>query len=162
MEKVARIATHLLAWLASLGTAVAACAAVYFLSINNLKVRPEFAFFHTEISHWVWGLVCSLRGAQGSRAVVAARADTSSAEPKELPLQGMPHWALWQEWGTWGVWANPTPLSSSCLPEPMVSLGTVCLVIWGETRSSPSKAHPFFFPRNCIWAGALTLGTHII
>nr|XP_030141137.3 transmembrane channel-like protein 5 [Taeniopygia guttata]XP_030141138.3 transmembrane channel-like protein 5 [Taeniopygia guttata]XP_030141139.3 transmembrane channel-like protein 5 [Taeniopygia guttata]XP_030141140.3 transmembrane channel-like protein 5 [Taeniopygia guttata] len=38
MERVARIATHLLAWLASLGTAVAACAAVYFLSINNLKL----------------------------------------------------------------------------------------------------------------------------
>ncbi|XP_053847957.1 transmembrane channel-like protein 5 [Vidua macroura] len=38
MERVVRIATHLLAWLASLGTAVAACAGVYFLSINNLEL----------------------------------------------------------------------------------------------------------------------------
>ncbi|NXM15920.1 TMC5 protein, partial [Ploceus nigricollis] len=37
-ERVLRIAVHLLAWLASLGTAVAACAGVYFLSINNLKL----------------------------------------------------------------------------------------------------------------------------
>ncbi|XP_032930287.1 transmembrane channel-like protein 5 isoform X2 [Catharus ustulatus] len=38
MERVCRIATHLLAWVVSLGTAVAACAGVYFLSINNLEL----------------------------------------------------------------------------------------------------------------------------
>ncbi|NXA05642.1 TMC5 protein, partial [Sapayoa aenigma] len=37
-ERVARIAVHLLSWFASLGTAVAACAGVYFLSINNLEL----------------------------------------------------------------------------------------------------------------------------
>uniref|UniRef100_A0A8C5U904 Transmembrane channel-like protein n=1 Tax=Malurus cyaneus samueli TaxID=2593467 RepID=A0A8C5U904_9PASS len=44
-----RIAIHLFAWAASLGTAVAACTGVYFLSINNLKVRPR-----------VWALLPSL------------------------------------------------------------------------------------------------------
>ncbi|NXE35880.1 TMC5 protein, partial [Ptilorrhoa leucosticta] len=38
MERVLRIAFHLLAWVASLGTAVAACTGVYFLSINNLEL----------------------------------------------------------------------------------------------------------------------------
>ncbi|NWT63910.1 TMC5 protein, partial [Prunella himalayana] len=38
MERVARIAMHLFAWFVSLGTAVAACAGVYFLSINNLQL----------------------------------------------------------------------------------------------------------------------------
>uniref|UniRef100_A0A8D2NBX2 Transmembrane channel-like protein n=1 Tax=Zonotrichia albicollis TaxID=44394 RepID=A0A8D2NBX2_ZONAL len=42
MERFVHIATHLLAWVVSLATAVAACAGVYFLSVNNLKVRPEF------------------------------------------------------------------------------------------------------------------------
>ncbi|NXC33415.1 TMC5 protein, partial [Campylorhamphus procurvoides] len=37
-QRVARVAIHLLSWFASLGTAVAACAGVYFLSINNLKL----------------------------------------------------------------------------------------------------------------------------
>ncbi|NXK85767.1 TMC5 protein, partial [Formicarius rufipectus] len=37
-QRVARVAVHLLAWFASLGTAVAACAGVYFFSINNLKL----------------------------------------------------------------------------------------------------------------------------
>ncbi|XP_074775252.1 transmembrane channel-like protein 5 [Athene noctua] len=37
-ERVVRIVIHLACWVASLGTAVAACAGVYFLSINNLKV----------------------------------------------------------------------------------------------------------------------------
>ncbi|CAM9518079.1 unnamed protein product [Bubo scandiacus] len=37
-ERVVRIVIHLVCWVASLGTAVAACAGVYFLSINNLKV----------------------------------------------------------------------------------------------------------------------------
>ncbi|NWI58409.1 TMC5 protein, partial [Calyptomena viridis] len=37
-ERVARIAIHLLSWFASLGTAVAACAGIYFLSINNLEL----------------------------------------------------------------------------------------------------------------------------
>uniref|UniRef100_A0A8D0KZR5 Transmembrane channel-like protein n=1 Tax=Strix occidentalis caurina TaxID=311401 RepID=A0A8D0KZR5_STROC len=36
-ERVVRIVIHLVCWVASLGTAVAACAGVYFLSINNLK-----------------------------------------------------------------------------------------------------------------------------
>ncbi|XP_068885678.1 transmembrane channel-like protein 5 isoform X1 [Aphelocoma coerulescens] len=38
MERVLRFAVHLLAWVASLGTAAAACTGVYFLSINNLKL----------------------------------------------------------------------------------------------------------------------------
>ncbi|XP_074453380.1 transmembrane channel-like protein 5 isoform X1 [Larus michahellis] len=37
-ERVVRIVIHLVSWIASLGTAVAACAGVYFLSINNLKL----------------------------------------------------------------------------------------------------------------------------
>ncbi|XP_058706041.1 transmembrane channel-like protein 5 [Poecile atricapillus] len=37
-ERVLRLAIHLLAWVASLGTAVAACTGVYFLSINNLEL----------------------------------------------------------------------------------------------------------------------------
>ncbi|KFR14422.1 Transmembrane channel-like 5, partial [Opisthocomus hoazin] len=37
-ERVVRIVIHLVAWVASLGTALAACAGVYFLSINNLKL----------------------------------------------------------------------------------------------------------------------------
>ncbi|CAN8191823.1 unnamed protein product [Coccothraustes coccothraustes] len=37
-ERVVNFATHLLAWVASLATAVAACAGVYFLSINNLEL----------------------------------------------------------------------------------------------------------------------------
>ncbi|NXG58359.1 TMC5 protein, partial [Hemiprocne comata] len=37
-ERVVHIVIHLVSWLASLGTAVAACAAVYFLSVNNLKL----------------------------------------------------------------------------------------------------------------------------
>ncbi|NWV71768.1 TMC5 protein, partial [Malurus elegans] len=37
-ERILRIAVHLFAWVASLGTAVAACTGVYFLSINNLKL----------------------------------------------------------------------------------------------------------------------------
>ncbi|NXO62921.1 TMC5 protein, partial [Phainopepla nitens] len=38
MERARRIAVHLLAWVASLGAAVAACTGVYFLSINNLEL----------------------------------------------------------------------------------------------------------------------------
>ncbi|XP_066054120.1 transmembrane channel-like protein 5 [Chamaea fasciata] len=38
MERLLRIAIHLIAWAASLGTAVAACTGVYFLSINNLEL----------------------------------------------------------------------------------------------------------------------------
>ncbi|NWV40437.1 TMC5 protein, partial [Grantiella picta] len=38
MERLLRIAIHLFAWVASLGTAVAACTGVYFLSINNLEL----------------------------------------------------------------------------------------------------------------------------
>ncbi|NWU01242.1 TMC5 protein, partial [Urocynchramus pylzowi] len=38
MERVVRIAIHLLAWVASVGTAVAACTGVYYLSINNLEL----------------------------------------------------------------------------------------------------------------------------
>ncbi|XP_059340239.1 transmembrane channel-like protein 5 isoform X2 [Ammospiza nelsoni] len=38
MERFVHIATHLLAWVVSLATAVAACAGVYFLSINNLEL----------------------------------------------------------------------------------------------------------------------------
>ncbi|NXW66865.1 TMC5 protein, partial [Eurystomus gularis] len=37
-ERVVCIVIHLLSWVASLGTAVAACAGVYFLSINNIKL----------------------------------------------------------------------------------------------------------------------------
>ncbi|KAJ7407926.1 transmembrane channel like 5 [Willisornis vidua] len=37
-QRISRVAIHLLSWFASLGTAVAACAGVYFLSINNLKL----------------------------------------------------------------------------------------------------------------------------
>ncbi|NWX20482.1 TMC5 protein, partial [Aegotheles bennettii] len=37
-ERVIHIIIHLVSWIASLGTAVGACAAVYFLSINNLKL----------------------------------------------------------------------------------------------------------------------------
>ncbi|XP_009952989.1 PREDICTED: transmembrane channel-like protein 5 [Leptosomus discolor] len=37
-ERVVRIVIHLVSWIAFLGTAVAACAGVYFLSINNLKL----------------------------------------------------------------------------------------------------------------------------
>ncbi|NXS80621.1 TMC5 protein, partial [Erpornis zantholeuca] len=37
-ERFLRFAVHLFAWLASLGTAVAACTGVYFLSINNLEL----------------------------------------------------------------------------------------------------------------------------
>ncbi|NWY30053.1 TMC5 protein, partial [Pheucticus melanocephalus] len=37
-ERVGCIAAHLLAWVVSLATAVAACAGVYFLSINNLQL----------------------------------------------------------------------------------------------------------------------------
>ncbi|NWI28528.1 TMC5 protein, partial [Sula dactylatra] len=37
-ESLVRIVIHLVSWIASLGTAVAACAGVYFLSINNLKL----------------------------------------------------------------------------------------------------------------------------
>lgn len=42
-ERLVRIVIHLVSWAASLGTAVAACAGVYFLSINNAKVRTHFA-----------------------------------------------------------------------------------------------------------------------
>lgn len=42
-ETLVHILIHLGAWAASLGTAVAACASVYFLSINNLEVRTDFA-----------------------------------------------------------------------------------------------------------------------
>ncbi|NXB30117.1 TMC5 protein, partial [Eulacestoma nigropectus] len=38
MERALRIAIHVFAWVASLGTAVAACTGVYFLSINNLEL----------------------------------------------------------------------------------------------------------------------------
>lgn len=41
-ERVVRIAIHFASWVASLGTALAACAGVYFLSTNNLKVRTDF------------------------------------------------------------------------------------------------------------------------
>ncbi|NXY10780.1 TMC5 protein, partial [Pteruthius melanotis] len=41
MERFLRVAVHLLAWVASLGTAVAACTGVYFLSINNLELFME-------------------------------------------------------------------------------------------------------------------------
>uniref|UniRef100_A0A8C3EV37 Transmembrane channel-like protein n=1 Tax=Corvus moneduloides TaxID=1196302 RepID=A0A8C3EV37_CORMO len=41
MERVLRIAVHLLAWVASLGTAAAACTGVYFLSVNNLEVKAR-------------------------------------------------------------------------------------------------------------------------
>ncbi|NXG68336.1 TMC5 protein, partial [Baryphthengus martii] len=37
-ERVVRIVIHLVSWVASLGAALAACAGVYFLSINNLKL----------------------------------------------------------------------------------------------------------------------------
>ncbi|NXT74383.1 TMC5 protein, partial [Zapornia atra] len=37
-ERAVRVMIHLGSWAASLGTAVAACAGVYFLSINNLKL----------------------------------------------------------------------------------------------------------------------------
>ncbi|KAM6379514.1 transmembrane channel-like protein 5 [Pluvialis apricaria] len=37
-ERVVRIVIHLVSWVASLGTAVAACAGVYFLSVNNLEL----------------------------------------------------------------------------------------------------------------------------
>ncbi|XP_064376394.1 transmembrane channel-like protein 5 isoform X2 [Dromaius novaehollandiae] len=37
-ERVVRIIIHLASWVASFGTTVAACAGVYFLSINNLKL----------------------------------------------------------------------------------------------------------------------------
>ncbi|OPJ70681.1 transmembrane channel-like protein 5 isoform B [Patagioenas fasciata monilis] len=37
-ERLVRIVIHLVSWAASLGTAVAACAGVYFLSINNAKL----------------------------------------------------------------------------------------------------------------------------
>ncbi|NXY81210.1 TMC5 protein, partial [Alcedo cyanopectus] len=37
-ERVVRLVTHLLSWVAFLATAVAACAGFYFLSINNLKL----------------------------------------------------------------------------------------------------------------------------
>ncbi|NXS59836.1 TMC5 protein, partial [Brachypteracias leptosomus] len=37
-ERVVCIVIHLVSWLASLGIAIAACAGVYFLSINNLKL----------------------------------------------------------------------------------------------------------------------------
>ncbi|KFV99484.1 Transmembrane channel-like 5, partial [Eurypyga helias] len=41
MERVVHIVIHLFSWVASLGTALAACAGVYFLSINNLKLFVE-------------------------------------------------------------------------------------------------------------------------
>ncbi|XP_054698474.1 transmembrane channel-like protein 5 isoform X2 [Grus americana] len=37
-ERVVRVVIHLASWVVSLGTAVAACAGVYFLSVNNLKL----------------------------------------------------------------------------------------------------------------------------
>ncbi|NWW42757.1 TMC5 protein, partial [Pedionomus torquatus] len=37
-ERAVRIVIHLASWISSLGTAVAACAGVYFLSLNNLKL----------------------------------------------------------------------------------------------------------------------------
>ncbi|NXR08291.1 TMC5 protein, partial [Semnornis frantzii] len=37
-ERAVRVVIHLAAWAASLGTAVAACTGVYFLSINNLEL----------------------------------------------------------------------------------------------------------------------------
>ncbi|NXC51799.1 TMC5 protein, partial [Aleadryas rufinucha] len=37
-ERFLRVAVHLLAWVASLGAAVASCTGVYFLSINNLQL----------------------------------------------------------------------------------------------------------------------------
>ncbi|XP_009697201.1 PREDICTED: transmembrane channel-like protein 5 [Cariama cristata] len=37
-ERVVRIVIHLVSWIASVGTAVAACAGVYLLSVNNLKL----------------------------------------------------------------------------------------------------------------------------
>ncbi|KFQ17249.1 Transmembrane channel-like 5, partial [Merops nubicus] len=37
-ERIVHIVIHFVSWIASLGTAVAACAGVYFLSINNLKL----------------------------------------------------------------------------------------------------------------------------
>ncbi|XP_009484528.2 transmembrane channel-like protein 5 [Pelecanus crispus] len=37
-ERVVHIVIHLVSWIACLGTAVAACAGVYFLSTNNLKL----------------------------------------------------------------------------------------------------------------------------
>ncbi|NXK31352.1 TMC5 protein, partial [Piprites chloris] len=37
-QRIARMGVHALSWFASLGTAVAACAGVYFLSINNLEL----------------------------------------------------------------------------------------------------------------------------
>ncbi|NXH21276.1 TMC5 protein, partial [Bucco capensis] len=40
-ERVVHIVIHLVSWVASLGTAVAACAGVYFLSVNNLKLFVE-------------------------------------------------------------------------------------------------------------------------
>lgn len=42
-ERLVHILLHLGAWAASLGIAVAACSGVYFLSINNLEVRTDFA-----------------------------------------------------------------------------------------------------------------------
>ncbi|NWU91799.1 TMC5 protein, partial [Upupa epops] len=40
-ERVVQVVVHLASWVASLGTAVAACAGIYFLSINNLKLFVE-------------------------------------------------------------------------------------------------------------------------
>ena len=48
-ERVVRIVIHLVSWVASLGTAIAACAGVYFLCINNLKVRTIFAVCFLEM-----------------------------------------------------------------------------------------------------------------
>uniref|UniRef100_A0A452HV51 Transmembrane channel-like protein n=1 Tax=Gopherus agassizii TaxID=38772 RepID=A0A452HV51_9SAUR len=42
-QRIARIAVHLLVWMASLGIAAACCAGVYFFSRNNLQLENEAA-----------------------------------------------------------------------------------------------------------------------
>lgn len=141
MERVCRFAIHLLAWVASLGVAVAACSGVYFLSINNLEVRTEFAFFLIDISHWARALVCSLRGAQGSRAVVVARAHTDFAGPKELLCKSCPTGDYGKSVGPEGSEQISLLYPAAALPGPMVSLGTMYL--WpGEKHQEAAPARP--------------------
>ncbi|KFO86436.1 Transmembrane channel-like 5, partial [Buceros rhinoceros silvestris] len=61
-ERVVRIGIHLVSWVASLGTAVAACAGVYFLSINNLKlfVKGRKNDLETQAAMLVLPIVTSL------------------------------------------------------------------------------------------------------
>lgn len=89
MERACRFAIHLIAWVASLGVAVAACAGVYFLSINNLEVRPEFAFFHMIFytEHELWSVHYEeCREAE----LLLLPEHTNSAGPKELLCKACP------------------------------------------------------------------------